>query len=153
MLQFEIKSEKEAKSVIESGHHIILSRFTHRLVIPEICGYMMFDGNAHDKSRFRIIYREDNQFQEDTVFDRNALYGIIPLGTTTRIADFDRFHEYYNMAVNDYNTYVGSFKGVLEGIIVNIPEQVEALSKALEEFDPSQLKILNELTSSVVSGK
>lgn len=104
MLQFEIKSEKEAKSVIESGHHIILSRFTHRLVIPEICGYMMFDGNTHDKSRFRIIYREDNQFQEDTVFDRNALYGIIPLGTTTRIADFDRFHEYYNMAVknNDY---------------------------------------------------
>ena len=67
--------------------------------------------------------------------------------------EIESLTEYYNMAVNDYNKYVGSFKGIVEGIIVNIPEQVEALSKALEEFDPSQLKILNELTSSVVSGK
>ena len=105
MLQFPIKTEQEAKSVVDTGHQIILSRFTKNLVIPEIYGYIMFDGYIHE-SRFRMILKEDNPNMSDSVFEYNALYGRIDEGMTTRIIDYDRFHEYYKFITSQSNDYI-----------------------------------------------
>lgn len=105
MLHFPIKTEIEAKSVVDDGHQIILSRFTNNLVIPEIYGYIMFDGYIHE-SRFRMILKEDNPTMSDAIFEYQALYGIINEGMTTRIIDYYRFSEYYKSITNQSNDYI-----------------------------------------------
>ena len=120
-------------------------KFINRLVSDALFNYLIV------LSYTNIVIKDWDEIEAYNFMEESGLIDLVYSAIPKE--EIESLTEYYNMAVNDYNTYVGSFKGVLEGIIVNIPEQVEALSKALEEFDPSQLKILNELTSSVVSGK
>lgn len=120
-------------------------KFINRLVSDALFNYLIV------LSYTNIVIKDWDEIEAYNFMEESGLIDLVYSAIPKE--EIESLTEYYNMAINDYNTYVGSFKGLIEGIIVNIPEQVEALSKALEEFDPSQLKILNELTSSVVSGK
>lgn len=73
----------------------------------------------------------------------DAVYSHIPTQEIKELV------EAYQNSVEEFNNYKRSFKGIVDTFITDIPEQLEALSSVLEDFDPNQLKILNELTSVV----
>lgn len=73
----------------------------------------------------------------------DAVYSNIPT------QEIHELVEAYEESIKEFNTYKCSLKGIVDTFITNIPEQLEALSTMLENFDPNQLKILNELTSVV----
>ena len=57
--------------------------------------------------------------------------------------------ECYEQTVLSINSYKSSLKGSFEQIIKSLPQNVESINNALENFDPEKFKILNDISSMV----
>lgn len=59
--------------------------------------------------------------------------------------EYNSLVESYENAIIKRDGYASSFRGVFESFLNNLPTNIEALNVALENFDPEQLKVINEL--------